>query len=295
MEYTFEQKLELAEKARVRIAPTVIPERNEAYLAKVDMQDCYLETRHGQTHYFKFENKEKKSGVPLILTIHGGGFCKGVHKADNVFAAMLAVETGAVVFDLDYKLAPEYPFPVAYEEGYDLIKWAYENAEELGIDKSKIVICGNSSGGNIAAAIVMEAARTKDFEIRLQNLNYPPMDLYTDPADKPEAAKSYVPFEVARAYNALYTTTQEETKNPYVSPVFATPDMLKGLPDSLVITAQNDALHNEGEKYAFMMMEAGVKVTTKRFKNSNHGFVVHYIGDEWAEAHKLIIDTIKQI
>ncbi|WP_190972234.1 alpha/beta hydrolase [Clostridium sp. HV4-5-A1G] len=295
MEYTFEQKLELAKKVRVRIGSVTIPEHYEAYLDKVEVKECYLKTRHDQTHYYKIQSKNKKSEAPLIMNIHGGGFCKGYEKVDTVFSSMLAVETGAVVLDLDYKLSPEYPFPVAYEEGYDLAKWAYGNAEDLGIDKSKIILCGHSSGGNIASAIAMESVKTKDFEVKFQILDYPPMDLYTDPADKPEASKSYVPFEIVRAYNALYTATKEETKNPYVSPVFATQDMLQGLPDALVITAGLDALHNEAEKYAFMMMEAGVKVTIKKYPNSNHGFVIRYIGDEWPKAHKLIVETINQL
>ena len=295
MGLTYEDKLKLAEMARVRVGHRELPEAHEANLEKVDIKECDAETRHGKTHYYHITNKDQKTGAPLVISIHGGGFCKGYVKADSVFSAMIAAQTGAVVLDVDYKLAPEYAFPIAIEEVYDVAKWAYENADELGIDKSRIIIGGNSSGANIAAAVAMEAAKTKEFEIRLQFLDYPPMDLYTDPADKPEAFKSYVPFEQARAYNSLYTETEEETKNPYVSMVFASKDMLIGLPEALVITGDLDSLHNETEKYAFMMMEAGVKVTIKKFLNSNHGFIVHCIGDEWPQAHKLIVDTINNL
>ena len=295
MTYTYEQKLELAKMARVPNAVINIPESHEAYIEMVDVKECYLETRNGQTHYYHIQNKDKKAGVPLVVNVHGGGFCKGYDEVDTAFSAMIAMQTGAVVLDLDYKLAPEYPFPVAYEEVYDTVKWAYENADELGIDKSRIIICGHSSGGNVVAAVTMEATRTKEFEIRLQILDYPPMDLNTDPADKPEASKSHVPFEKARAYNSLYTSTEDETKNPYVSMIFATKDMLEELPDSLVITAGLDALHNEAEKYAFMMMEAGVKVTMKKYSNSNHGFIIYCTGAAWPQAHKLIVDTIRNL
>jgi len=294
MEYTYEQKLEMAKNARVRIAPSQLPESQLAYLDQVEITNCFLETRNGQTSYYLVENKEKKTLAPLIMSIHGGGFCKGYGKADTAFSAMLAVETGAVVLDLDYKLSPENPFPVAYEEGYDLLKWAYEHAEELGADKEKIILCGQSSGGNLAAVIAMEAAKTKEIKVRLQILNYPPMDVYTDPADKPEASKSYIPFDKARAYNTLYIEKEEDAKNPYVSPIFATRDMLECLPDALVITAENDSLHNEAETYAVHMMEAGVKVTMKKFLNSNHGFIIYCMGDEWHNAHKLIIDAINK-
>jgi len=295
MTYTYEQKLELAKMARVPNGVVNIPECYEPYLENTAIKECYLETRNGQTHYYHIHSKDKKARVPLVVNIHGGGFCKGYGKRDTVFSAMVAIETGAIVLDLDYKLAPEYPFPIAFQEAYDLTKWAYENADELGIDKSKIVLCGHSSGGNIAAAVAMEALKTKEFEIKLQILDYPPMDLYTDPADKPEAFKAHVPPQKARAYNALYTATEDETKNPYVSMVFATPNMLEGLPNAVVITTGLDALHNEAEKYAFLMMEAGVTVTIKKYLNSNHAFVINCMGDEWPQAHKLIVDNINQL
>lgn len=295
MTYTFEEKLELAKKARKPSMNAFIPEEYLIYLEMTENKECYLETRNGQTHYFNIQSKSKKEKAPLIINIHGGGFCKGYEERDKVFSSMLAVKTGAIVLDLDYKLAPEYPFPVAFEEGYDLVKWAYENADILGADKSKIIICGHSSGANIGSAITMEAIKTKEFEVRFQILDYPVLDLYTDPADKPEASKSHIPFEKARAYNALYTNTEEETKNPYVSPVFATQQMLYGVPDALVLTGGADVLHSEGEKYAFMLMEAGAKVTIKKYENSIHGFTVYCSGNEWPDAHKLIVDTINQL
>lgn len=290
-----EEKKELADIAKqVPKGRKEIPESQAKYIEKVNIVERSIETRHGETKFFYITNKEQKNNAPLIITVHGGGFCRGHNKADMAFSSMLAFNTGSVVFDVDYKLAPDYKFPVPYEEVYDLVKWAYTNSEELGIDRSKIVLCGNSSGGNIVAAVALKVAETKEFEVRLQITDYAPMDLYTDPSDKKEAYKSYVPFEQARAYNALYVSP-EESKNPYVSMVFATKEMLKDLPEALVITAENDSLHNESEQYAFMMMEAGVKVTIKKFLNSNHGFMVFCMGDEWQEAHKLIIDTINNL
>lgn len=271
-----------------------IPESQAAYIDKVNIEERTIETRHGETKFFYVTNKEQKENVPLIITVHGGGFCRGHNKGDMAFSSMLSFNTGAIVLDVDYKLAPDFKFPVPYEEVYDLAKWAYNNAEELGVDKSKIVLCGNSSGGNIVAAVALEVAAKKEFEVRLQIIDYAPMDLHTDPADKKEAYKSYVPFEQARAYNALYVSA-EEAKDPHVSMVFATKEMMQDLPEALVITAENDSLHNELEEYAFMMMEAGVKVTIKKFLNSNHGFIVFCMGDQWQEAHKLIIDTINNL
>ncbi|MDO4536346.1 MAG: alpha/beta hydrolase [Clostridium perfringens] len=295
MKYTYEEKLKLTKIARKPREKRPLLEYQIEYINKVNITECELKTRNGKTKYYHIENKNKRENSPLIITVHGGGFCNGYTKDDTAFAAMLAVETNSIVLDIDYKLAPEYTFPVAYEEVYDITKWAYENSEELGIDKSKIILCGSSAGGNLVSAVVMEATRTKDFQVKLQILDYPATDLYTDPEKKLEADKLYMSFERARAYNSLYTATEEELKNPYVSMIFATKDMLKGIPDALVIMGELDALHIEGEKYAFMMMEAGVKVTIKKYLNSNHGFIVHCIGEEWLDAHRLIAKTINNI
>lgn len=268
-----------------------IPASQAAYIEKVQIEEKTIETRHGDTKVFHVTNKEQKANAPLIITVHGGGFCRPHNNGDMAFSSMIAYRTGAVVLDVDYKLTPDYKFPVPYEEVYDVAKWASQHADELGIDKDNIVLCGNSSGGNLVAATALKANEMQEFKIKLQVINYAPVDLYTDPEDKPEAYKSYVPFEQARAYNGLYVS-HEEAKDPHVSMVFATKEMMEGLPQALVISADNDSLHNELEKYAIMMMEAGVKVTMRKFLKSNHGFVVFCMGEEWEEAHQLIIDTI---
>lgn len=293
--YTYEEKIQIANDIRNGVKDRPMSEYQLNYMNQVSVRECELETRQGKTKYYEIEGMNRKENSSLVIMVHGGGFCKGYTEADRAFASMIAVETNALILDIDYKLAPEYPFPAAFEEVYDVTKWAYEHAEDLGIDKSKIILCGSSAGGNLAAATAMEAVKTKDFEIKLQILNYPALDLYTDPEEKAEGGiKSYIPFEQSRQYNSLYISSIEQSENPYVSLVFATEDMLKGMPDSLFITGGLDVLHTEAEKFAYMMIEAGNTVTTKRFLNSDHAFVVR-CKDEWLEAHKLIVKTINNI
>lgn len=292
MNKTFEEKVEVAKKIRASGKTSKIPKECEDYMEKVDIEDCHCMTRNGDTHYYLIKPKQKKALAPLILNLHGGGFCQGHARRDNIFSAIIACKTGAVVIDLDYMLAPEHPFPIAYQEGYDLLKWAYEHADALGVDKTKFVTCGHSAGGNLAAVIAMEAVRTKEFKIRLEILDYPPTDMVTDPADKPETDLTPSVLERLRAFNSLYT---DEPGNPYVSIVLAPPETLKDMPETLVITAGHDMLHYEGEKFAFKLADAGVKVTMKKFINSVHGFVIYCIGDEWQKAHDLIVETICNI
>ncbi|SFU76041.1 acetyl esterase [Clostridium sp. DSM 8431] len=292
--YTYEEKVRIANNIRNSVKDKPMTEYQQNYINQVTIEECELETRQGKTKYYQIQGQNRKENSPLVIMVHGGGFCKGYSEADRAFAAMIAVETNTLILDIDYKLAPEYPFPAAFEEVYDVTKWAYENEDKLGIDKSKIVLCGSSAGGNLVVATAMEAVKTKEFEIKLQILNYPALDLYTDPEEKAQGIKSYIPFEQSRQYNSLYILSIEESENPYVSLIFAKEDMLKGMPDSLFITGGLDVLHAEAEKFAYKMIEAGSKVTVKRFLNSDHAFTVRCTG-EWLEAHRLIVETINNI
>lgn len=290
---TREEKIAMVEKIRAAgSGPIVVPQERLEGLDRVSIMERYEPTRHGDAHFYIIKPLNVKPNAPCIMNIHGGGFCKGHEKRDNIFSAFLALSLDAVVLDMDYKLAPEYPFPIGYQECYDILLWAIKSAAELGIDTNKLATVGHSSGGNFAAAIGMEANRTKDFTLCYQVLDYPPMDLYTNPAEKPSAALSHVPAQKASAYNSLYVDNEEDKSNPMVSPVFATPEMLEGIAPTLVITAAEDALRDEAEQYALLLAQSGVTVTLKRFQKGSHGFTTCYRGEEWEQAQDLITACI---
>lgn len=271
------------------LTPIVIPEERKNYLTKVKYQK---EEKVGTPFYRIVPNSIKNRG--LIITVHGGGFCKGHTIKDLYFSSMLAYETGYEVWDIDYKLSPDNPFPAAFNQVYDLTKYAYQNAEKLNLEKNNIILVGNSAGGNLAAAVTLKANQTHDFKIRLLDTNYPPMDLATDPADKIEAYKTYIPYSKSREYNNMYANP-DVARKPYVSLVRASKEMLEGFPQLLMITAGQDALHNEGEQFAFNCVEAGVQVTLKKFENSEHSFMINCLGNEWKDACALVVETIKNL
>lgn len=290
---TREEKLQLAEK--VRSSSKVEPRTPDCYLKcreQVEVQETQIPTSEGDCHVYFVRPKEQTEILPLYINIHGGGFVRYHYPRDVFFCSRMVCETNCMAIDVDYKLAPEYPYPIAFHECYDVVKWAVDHAEELKIDPNRIVVGGHSSGATLTAALVLKANATKEFHIRMQILDYPPMDVYTDPADKVVGGDAIISVERARAFNALYVDP-ERANEPYASPVFADKEMMIGLPETLVITAGKDMLRFEGNQYVEKLREAGVEVTAQEFANSNHGFTVN-CADEYEEAQELYIAMLKK-
>jgi len=235
------------------------------------------------------QNRIPKS--PMIINFHGGGFIKGRQGKDRVFCSGLAEKFHALIWDVDYSLAPENPFPKAVRESYEVVKYAFDHAEELNIDPEKVILMGHSAGGNLAAGVCMKAGETGDFKPARLIAEFFPTDLYTDPAEK-KRAEGDMPAETARLYNSFYCAG-EAAKDPYASPVFALPEQLKGFPETLIISGGLDSLCYEDEEFAMNLSRNGVTVTSRRFVNSHHGFTINRT-DEWEESLKLIERFIGQ-
>lgn len=286
---TQEQRLELAERLRngVQAASRVTQEEWDAFPA--DVQEMTVPTTQGDSRVFVIKAESTEEMRPLILNFHGGGFIGKRMDRDELFCRKVANQFGAVVLDVDYKLAPENPYPTATLECWDVAKWAYENAVSLGADPDKMILIGHSSGGNLVAGICMRAGLTGDFHPRCAVIDYAPMDLKTDPADKNRSICD-MPAERAQMYNAQYIAP-EKADDPFVSPVFAEPSMLERFPATLVVSAGEDSLCEEDELFAMKLSQAGVEVTCKRFTDSIHGFVINRMC-QWQEATELIFDFI---
>ncbi|OBR95519.1 carboxylesterase NlhH [Clostridium ragsdalei P11] len=293
MKLTKKEKVEMAEKLRsTTVVKTIISKEYENYLNFVTCEERNIHTRDGDAHIYIVSPKENKKVYPLYINLHGGGFVREYQKRDTLLSSKIASKLGCKVISVDYKLAPEHPFPSALNECYDIVKWAFDNAADLSVDRDRISVGGHSAGGNLTAAIAIMANQSKDFKIKLQILDYAFLDAATDPKDK-ITDKDVIPVDRMRAFNSLYIENEKDKSNPLVSPVFATKEMLTGLPPALVITAGKDCFRFEGEKYAMMMVEVGTEVKIKRFLNSKHGFVEN-CREEFKEAQKLIIETLSQ-
>jgi acetyl esterase len=254
-------------------------------------EEKMISTRDGETHIFLYRPLKEQPLLPIFVNIHGGGFVKGHREQDIVFSKNICSHMNCIVIDIDYATAPEKKYPYALHQCYDIVKWAWQNSDDLGIDRSKIVIGGHSAGGNLTVAIAIMAKQTKEFQIRMQIIDYPSLDLYTPPEQKRNAHKNpSLNPEKVKLYNDLYIENDQRLE-PTASPYFAPDDMLEGLPEALILTAGEDLLGEEAEKYAFRLLTAGVPVTARRFLKSNHGFIVRR-KDEFKEAEQMIFDAL---
>lgn len=232
-----------------------------------------------------------EQGAPAYFNFHGGGFVMGKPEDDDVFCEKVNKELGVHVFNIDYPLAPENPFPKDKETAYEVIKYVIEYAQELGVDTNKLMIGGHSAGANITAAICLMTQRRKEFSFLFQLLDYPPLDLDMSP-EKKFWIEGAIDPKVAEIFNAAYRE-QKEAKQSLCSPLFATDEELKGLPDTLIMTCEYDSLREEGEAYASRLMRAGVEVTGKRFLGMYHGFSM-IDNDKGREAMNYMLQYMKR-
>ncbi|MCW2990350.1 MAG: alpha/beta hydrolase family protein [Solirubrobacterales bacterium] len=206
--------------------------------------------------------------LPLIVFFHGGGFVLCDLDTHDVVCRNLANMADAVVLSIDYRLSPETPYPGGLEDCYAATVWAHEHAAELGGDPTRLVVAGDSSGGNFAAVVAMMARDRGGPPISYQYLIYPVTDQDFESGSYRENGGDY--FTTAthmRWYCEQYGGAADD---PYVAPLRA--QDLSGLPPARIITAEYDPLRDEGEAYAKRLQEAGVDATVRRFDGMFHGF-----------------------
>lgn len=276
-------------RKRVELEKVVSPSIMNKYPLR-DKKEMYIDTRSGKSHVYMYYPLENKEVYPLYINMHGGGFVKRHSEMDEFFCRKVVNNTGCVVIDIDYKTAPEFMFPYALYECYDVIKWAYQNSRGLMIDKDKIAVGGHSAGANLSAGIALMANENKEFSLCCELLDYPVLDLYNDPYTKSGNAKA-ISVEKEKFYIDMYIKS-EDKQNPFASPIFYPMDKLKGIPFSVIITAEFDNFCDEAEKYALMLSRKGTEVMIKCFLGCSHGFTMD-CREDYKRAEKMIFKSLK--
>ncbi len=216
--------------------------------------------------------KERPGNVPGILLIHGGGFIIGSVEAEHVGAAMMAINTGAVVVSVEYRLAPEHPFPAGLHDCYSALSYAAEHAVELGIDAARLAVVGTSAGGGLGAATALLARDKGGPALSFQMLHIPELDDRLETHSMRTFVDSPVwnqPLAVQSWLAYLGEHADPDHVSPYAAPARATD--LSGLPPAYISTAENDPLRDEGILYALGLLRAGVSVELHQFPGTYHG------------------------
>ncbi len=231
---------------------------------------------------------------PCILYMHGGGFMKGDLDSSDSIAWGFAQETGASLVSVDYALAPEHPYPAAFNDCYGSLSWLAENGGEIDVDVARLAVAGDSAGGNLAAALCLAARDRNGPSILAQALVYPGTGLDQDQGSYVEHAEGPgLTTAGTQQYRDWYLPHDTETTDPYARPVMASD--FSNLPPAHVHSAEIDPIRDDGRVFASKMALAGNQVTYREAKGMIHGFMrARFTGAGAAAQFQAICDFLKR-
>ncbi|WP_290055777.1 alpha/beta hydrolase [Amycolatopsis solani] len=209
---------------------------------------------------------------PLLVFFHGGGWVIGTRASHDNACRFLAKHAGVRVLSIEYRLAPEFPFPAATDDALAAFDYAVAKAGDLGADPARIAVGGDSAGGNLAAVTAQQAVRRGGPAPAFQLLIYPATDFAHRYRSQDLFAEDLFLTDVhMKWFEGHYVPEGTDLTDPRLSPLRA--DDLSGLPPALIVTAGFDPLRDEGEAYAEKLADAGVEVALRRHEDLIHGFI----------------------
>jgi acetyl esterase len=215
-----------------------------------------------------FASGTTDGALPLIVNFHGGGFVAGDPRQSEWWCSSIAHGARAIVVSVDYRLAPEHPFPTPVEDCYAATVWAVEHAGDLGADGARLAVMGDSAGGNLAAVVCLMARDRGGPEIAFQVLLYPVLDFVNSYPSEDE--NEFAPMLGKADLHARATYCPGDASEPYASPLLAKHD---SLPPALIQTAEHDPLRDQGPAYAEALRAAGIDVRLTNYFDAVHGYI----------------------
>lgn len=234
-------------------------------------KEVMIDTPYGpvRTVWYGFEHP---SPGPVLIDLHGGGFILGSPEMDEKMNIEWSRILECRIVSIDYPKAPDHPYPAAVLRIYAVIEHLHDKAKEYGIDTARMAIGGHSAGANLATVTCMKAIKEGKMSFVCQFLNCPPLDLATAAREKP-LPKGCIPPKISDIFDFCYMNGADG-RDPYISPVYASNQDLKGLPPALMIVAGRDSLHDEGVRYYNRLTENGVDVKLLDYPNERHCFML---------------------
>lgn len=243
-----------------------------------------LTSKHGPFPVWRYEAPSTKKARPCMVFIHGGGFVAGDIETVENQCKLLAQLMGGVVFSIDYPLAPEHKYPVAFEDCRAALDWVYCNADTFGIDRERIGVAGDSAGGNLSAALSVADRDEGTHKISYQCLIYPKLssassseepyyywsrELYDNAENDPIINGGLLTTGgMSEAVDRWYLSEGTDRRTPYYCPISA---KCEKLPKTLIVTAEYDFLRAECDAYLGMLKAAGVDFRAIRYGGIFHG------------------------
>ncbi|MCS7482880.1 alpha/beta hydrolase [Umezawaea endophytica] len=235
---------------------------------EVKVWDLYVPGPGGQLR-LRVYRPDTSENLPMILYVHSGAYTYGSPEAEEGRCLRYARDALAVVVSVDYRLAPEHPFPAATDDAYAALTWIATNAAELGGDPARIAAAGGSAGGNIAASTVLRARDQAGPHVLFQSLTYPNLDGSLSAASVRECIDTPILTRGALELAVRHYAKDSHT-TPYAFPSRAAD--LSGLPPTYIVVAEVDPLRDEGRDYAARLSAAGVTTELVQVPGAVHGF-----------------------
>jgi acetyl esterase len=249
---------------------TVDMRRPENVISVKETEDVRIPTSNGDIAG-RIYRPEHDRPVPTVVFAHGGGFVIGDIETHDNQARAICRGTDAVVVSIDYRLAPEAPWPAAVHDTYDAVRWAADNIDDLGADPARLAVAGDSAGGNISA-VVAQLCRDNGPSLAAQLLIYPAVDMDADgpyPSRVDNAEGYFLTADDMQWFTAHYIGETPDRTDATMSPLKG---KLEGLPPAVIVTAEFDPLRDEGNAYADALRAAGVEVDATTYDGMVHGF-----------------------
>ena len=240
---------------------------------QVTVQEHSIDGPGGAIPVRVYRPPSDKSVLPVVVFIHGGGWSVGDLDSYDGSARLHAVGAESVVVSIDYRLAPEHPFPAAVDDVWAATQWVARHADQLGADPDRLGVAGDSAGGNLAA-VVAQLARDAAIPIRFQLLWYPSTTFDTSlPSFTENAEAPILTLAACKGFTRWYVGDSDISAPP-ATLVPAAGD-LSGLPPAYVAVAGHDPLRDDGVRYAELLAEAGVRVELHNAESLVHGYIAY--------------------
>jgi len=265
-----------------------------SFFSKYKYEDTYIKLKNRKIKLRIINKNLITKGI--IIYVHGGGWVLGSVNSYTNFCKELSDKTKKMVLLIDYRLAPEYKYPAGLNDCYDVIKLIMDNIDKLDINYKDICLMGDSAGANLVASVSLKASKTKEIKIYKQILIYPSLqsDYSNETKYKSVITKGKDYFftqSKLEEYISLYVKNSNDLKDPYAFPL--NKKIITSQPKTLIITADNDPLRDEGKKYAKRLKFWLNDVKYFNFEGAMHGFLTKIIGSKYKKrAIEKVIDFL---